>query len=111
MNTEIDPNTTQYNTCILVKHIRSWQPRPYADSVYESEITFTGKNISTNPDKPIVCGGNLSPDLAKAYVKLLVRNYSGETEGMMPYLASFSEIHKDATSITYRAVVREPYTD
>jgi len=110
---EIDPNKTEYNFCVLVKHIRQGQPRPYADGVYESEITFTGKNISTKPEKTtIVIGGNLGPDLAKRYVKLMVHNFVDDVKnGMEPYLQHFSEVRRDAGSITYRAIVIEPFLD
>lgn len=114
MKPEIDPNVTECDWCVLVKHLRAGQSRPYADAVYESLITFTGKNTATDKTKFLsVCGSALGPDLAVKYVPLVVRSYNPDAPkgGLSPYLDLFKEEERGPGYITYRARVIVPNCD
>jgi hypothetical protein len=75
------------NRVIGLRWIRSGQSRPYADSVYEAELTFTGKNICTKADlPPLVCGCHPPEVTVKALSRILVSNWSNEAVGCATYL-------------------------
>lgn len=66
----------QFDRAILLRWLRYGQHMPYADSIYEAELTFTGKNISTRPDQTvIVCGCHPTIKAVKEFVRLLVHAF------------------------------------
>ena len=91
----------EYNKLIIeVDKIQSGQPRPYADSIYESTITCK-KGDGTPWD--------LSDDLIKSYAKVLIRNFNesdkrGWWEGRL-------DVFKKVSDGIWHIKIIEPYTD
>lgn len=76
MKNRLLENAEEADQSIFIKVIQAGQPRPYADSIYEYEITFTGKNISTKPESSVLVIGNSMHRLrALKYIKALCHDF------------------------------------
>ncbi len=104
---------TDFDRAVLVRWIRSGQSRPYADSVYEAELTFTGKNISTRPDTiTIVCGCHPTEKDVKALAFVLVSPF--QEIGTDPWTARLTVckcVEKSPGLSRWLIQVVQPYTD
>lgn len=97
------------NQVIALKWLQYGQARPYADSVYDAELTFTGRNISTGKAEGhfLVVGGNLAAYKVEPLARLLVHDWG---DGWSR-LEKFEVVAKgDGAYITYRIRVVSPYT-
>lgn len=102
----------QHDRVIALNWLRCGQPRPYADAVYEAELTFTGKNTSTKPEKFVsVLGCHPTADWVRKIAHLLVHEYSDSNTGMSPYLSHCTEKEKGDGYSKWLACVVVPFTD
>lgn len=103
-----------FDRAVLVRHIRGGQPRPYADSVYESEIIFAGKNGSTKPESyTSVLGSCPHRDVVAAIAKVLVHEFQ-EGESDNPFgsqLQTLECVEKGDGFSRWRVIVVVPYCD
>lgn len=104
----IDPQ--KFSRVIAVNFLRYGQPRRYADSVYEAEITFTGKDVSIRPGVVVVCGCDPPEGKVKEFVGILVAKFVEPRQHLMPYLEELRVLRKGPGFTTWLARVVEPYT-
>lgn len=101
-----------FNRAVLVKHLRSGQPWPYADAVYESELIFTGSSSSTNPDNICVIGCHPPERVVKHLAQVLVHEFAeGAKDGVTPYLDQLTCVEKIPGLSRWLVRVVVPYTD
>ena len=86
---------------ITIKHIRSGQPRAYADSCYESVITFSGGTLGkwTPPEMTV-----------KALAQVLVRSFVEPKDSKCWVDSVLKEIKEESPGV-WRIVIVEPYMD
>lgn len=117
---EFDPNTTEYDYLIGVKH--GGGQRPYGDTNHYVEITFSGKNISTKKnegDYLIVGSGGMKSEhgkeRAKEFCKLMVRGFKEKDDPTRDwasaYLKSVEKKNESETEVTWVLHIVEPYLD
>lgn len=105
-------NPENHDRIVLVKHLRAGQPRPYADAVYESEITFTGKNLSTRPEHSThVLGCHPYESVVKGMAYHLVHEFTENGHCMQSYLKSLECVEKKPGMSRWRVVIICPFTD
>lgn len=106
-------------TVISFQHVRSGQPRPYADSVYETIICAHQPNIYTTGAPGL---RYISRTVARELARTFVRNFS---DTPAPYGAVLRELtpcpnpwgiperghDEEDLSACWRVVIVEPFTD
>jgi hypothetical protein len=103
------PDLSEAGRIIAVKMLQTGQPRAYADSVYEAEITFTGKNISTRPAGVVlVTGSNPPREFVEKVTRLLVHDWDGGWGGS---LTRMEKIQESRGHSTWAVKIVVPYTD
>jgi hypothetical protein len=98
-------------TRISVETIRSGQPRPYADSVYEYLVTFEGGSRSIQEGWDLPFGTRISEERARPIIKSLTRGWVENPRWSDNRLESLEIIEGDNTHTTFKVVIREPYLD
>lgn len=86
-----------------VRPISAGQPRPYADSVYESEIELDGHWYTGRPD--------FGREVVKRAVHALVRPFAAEKGESRQWHEAWLESLEKIEPHLWRAVVIEPYLD
>jgi hypothetical protein len=90
---------------IEVKTLHAGQPRPYADSRYEAELTFTNYWDSTTGERQ----GEYDPDesVVRDLTRIFVHNFYDKPEWFNPYLKKTEKLGLGH----WRVEVIEPYCD
>jgi hypothetical protein len=97
---------------ITVVSLQSGQPRPYADSIYESDICFEGGCRSTIKGYDINHGTKPFEDHVRSIARLLVRPFEDQpTSWASAQLVSIVCIEEGETYSIWRVKIVEPYTD
>lgn len=109
-------NVQDFDNIVALKWIKYGQPRRYADSVYEAELIFTGKNISCNKNKDknsiLVCGCNPNEEHVKKVCKLLVHSFKEKDIGMGDATLDRLECLEKGNGFSKWAVkITSPYMD
>lgn len=104
---DIAPNSSWKR--ITVEHIRSGQPRPYADSVYEAIITIEGGIPSSQKGYDLRWRGQEST--IKEIAKMFVRNFADTPTPFQTGLTEIEMIEETDFCRRWRVVIVEPYTD
>jgi hypothetical protein len=115
MKYETTLNVQDHDQIVLVKWISCGQPRPYADSIYEAELIFTGKNSSTRPSAtpPFVCGCHPLEKDVLALARVLVHEWNdgSSKHGLSPYLDFCRKVEEVPGVGRWRVRVVVPFCD
>ncbi len=100
---------------VTIEHVRSGQPRAYADSVSETYVLVETTPWGQTELKPYEARGTVDPEhvpeIFKSYVPgLRVPPKSAQKYGLEPYLAAFGPAPAKGPG-WYRYVVISPFTD
>lgn len=105
------------STTIKIETLQHGQPRPYADSFYEYNITIRGINFDGRRHW-LASGWRWKEDRVKAFVRLALHGFYEKDEAphaFAPILQSCEQIEFedsfDDQHTTWRVLIRQLYTD